>query len=354
VSLLVVLSACTSTGDVTAPSPAGELEVRAAKVPSAGYSASTLAPPSGYEENYAWHVNDAGYVAIQNNDYSTSQTTALWQIRAGQQTVSAPGIVNGLSSGLTPYITGYDGDPVRWTFDLTTGFSNRTVLDFTGGYSARGEAVNDAGDVAGSVTHQVEGGSGSKAAIWKADGTQLLISLDDPAIVRASARAINNSGDVVIQGQVGNINMYRSWVRLADGTMLALPPTSAPLSVLVRGISERIGTKLYVGGTVDDRNGYYHPARWTIDLSLPSVYSRGGLSDRGTGNSMADDGTLVGEFSGTSSTTPFVWTLTAMSKLSTPKGGSAGRVMSISGDGKYISGDAKFGSYRKAVLWKAP
>src|SRR5688572_27811431 len=114
-SSLVVLAACSSPGEVTAPSPGSDLEVRAAKAPSTSYSVTTLAPHAGYEENYAWHVNDAGYVAIQNNDYSTSQTTALWQLRSGQQTATSPGIVNGLSSGLTAYVTGYDTEPVRWT-----------------------------------------------------------------------------------------------------------------------------------------------------------------------------------------------------------------------------------------------
>jgi hypothetical protein len=68
---------------------------------------------------------------------------------------------------------------------------------------------------------------------------------------------------------------------------------------------------------------------------------------------MAGDGTLAGIQAGSNSA-PFVWKVGgAVSILKTPKGSTGGRVWEISGNGHYVVGDAKFGSYRRAILWTA-
>ena len=346
VVVAVVAAGCNSAQEISAPG-IEDLEIRAAKAPSSSYSATVVAPLAGYEENYVFAVNDAGYAAIQNVDYSTAPLTAAWVIRSSAQQSDVIGqSVKGFSAGTTPYVAG--GLESRWTYSPSTGLVNEVLT------GVAGEAVNELGDVAGTASTAVDGRFVPHAAIWKADGTRILATEYDSVVRYAAARDINNSGDVVIQMQRGPYNIYNSFVRLADGTMIPLPSLPGHTSVLVRGISERIGNTLYAGGTSDDRSSNYRPVRWTIDLSTFTVAATMSLSERGTGDAMTDDGTIAGEFISTSSSTGFVWTHSTTTKLSVPKGGGSSRVWSISNDGKYVGGDAKFGSYRKAVLWRAP
>jgi hypothetical protein len=175
VVLAAVAAGCNSAQEISAPG-IENLEIRAAKAPSSSYSATVVAPLAGYEENYVFAVNDAGYAAIQNVDYSTAPLTGAWVIRASaQQTDVISQGIKGFSAGTSPYVVGWSDS--RWTYAPSTGLVNHVQT------GVAGEAVNELGDVAGSVSTQVEGAFVPQAAIRKADGT-LILATEYDSVVR--------------------------------------------------------------------------------------------------------------------------------------------------------------------------
>ena len=84
----------------------------------------------------------------------------------------------------------------------------------------------------------------------------------------------------------------------------------------------------------------------------PSAITRTVVGPSSTiGLAMADDGTLAGNFEGSAG---LVMNLDGViTTLKTPRGATYGRAWQISGNGRYISGDAKVGNYRRAMLWTA-
>jgi hypothetical protein len=162
---------------------------------------------------------------------------------------------------------------------------------------------------------------------------------------------VNNSGDAAVTfiGESGRPD--RGYLRTADGILTEFSPLAGHRSTYARGVSEQIGGKLYVAGISDDDNGRYNAVRWTVDVATRAVTA---IEVGGAGTycvAMANDGAAVGVISG-SNTSGFVWkrggTITA---LKPPKGSGSGRVWGVSSNGRHISGDARFGSYRRAVLW---
>ena len=348
VSVAVLLSACTPDRAI-APAATEELTIRAGKAATPSYVITEIGTLPGDVESYAFEVNNAGQVVVQSQYFSMSEPrTARWYIRSGtQNTMFTGGVINSIGNAAVTRVGGGNGTvPMVWTFDPSTGFSAGTELDYSGALSGTVQVVNEAGDAAGSV--------GSDAAIWKADGTRIVIPNVNAAVFEGgSVRDINNSGHAVIQYH-DNSGLHRGYVRTADGAMIELPVYSE-YSSLVRGVSEVIDGKILVAGTVDERNGTYRAVKWTVDPAARWVMSRHSLADRSYSNAMADDGTIVGDISGSASTTAFVWANSSLILLKTPKGSNSGRTWSVSANGKYISGDARYsGGYRKAVYWTAP
>lgn len=349
IAVVALLVACTPE-KVTAPVASEALSVRAARGATSSYAVTEIGTLPGDVESYAFEVNNAGQLVVQSQYFSMSEPrTARWYIRSGgQNTMFTGGVINSIGNASVTRVGGGNGTvPMVWTFDPSTGFSAATELDYSGALSGIVQAVNEAGDAAGSV--------GSDAAIWKSDGTRIVIPNVNAAVFESgSVRDINNSGDAVIQYH-DNSGLHRGYLRTSDGVMIELPPGGSQSSSLVRGVSEVIDGKIFVAGTVDDRTGNYWAAKWTINHAGHYVMSRHGLADRSYSNAMADDGTIVGDISGSASTTAFVWTNSSLILLKTPKGSNSGRTWSVSANGKYISGDARYGGgYRKAVYWSAP
>ena len=136
--------------------------------------------------------------------------------------------------------------------------------------------------------------------------------------------------------------------------MTELPPLAGHVSTIARGVSDVIAGSIYVAGTSDDRNGNYRAVRWTIDVASHSITATQVLADRSYSSAMADDGTIAGDISANSGTTGFVWkTSNSLITLKVPKGSSSGSTTSISGNGRYVGGSAKYGGYKKAVYWTA-
>jgi len=344
---VAALCACTNPERLTSPHVDGLQVLDAKGIAPASYTPTDLGTYPGDTEAFAWAVNDAGSVVVMSRLYpSTGGIIAHWYMRTGSIVSNLDsGVINGISGGATTYVAGAISTAVRWTYSTSTGFSAPTALPHINGLSERGLAVNDLGDVAG--------GSG-QAGIWLANGTNIEVTNPNTALYRQSeARDINNSTDAAISflGTIGNPD--RGYARMADGTMIELPPLSAQRSTYADGVSERIAGRIYVAGTSDDDNGKYNAVRWTIDVATHSIVETAVVPALSYSKAMADDGTLAGIQAGSNSA-PFVWKVGgAVAILKTPKGSTSGRVWEISGNGHYVAGDAKFGSYRRAILWTA-
>src|SRR5687768_7385649 len=360
-SMLTSLFACNAT-ETNSPSSTSDFEVRAAKAPAAGYTATEIGTLPGDVESYAWAVNNAGHVAVMSTYFSSTEPRrARWFIRAAAgNTMFDAGPIKGLSNGSTTYVAGYAASgeavvPTIWTFSLASGFSLHGALDYSPGYGGSIEAVSDAAQATGGISFAGASPAGgtSAGAIWNTDGTRIDIPNPDPATFEGVVgRAINNSGDVAIQMH-DNSGLHRGYLRTSDGTMIMLPPLVGHVSSLARGVSERIGHFLYVAGTSDDRNGNYRAVRWTVDVSSPGIVATQVRPERSYSIAMADDGTIAGDLSG-AGTTAFVWeTNNTLVTLKPPKGSNSGTASSISGDGRFVAGAAKYGSYNKAVHWAA-
>ncbi len=349
-SMLTSVFACNAT-ESSSPTAASDLEVRAAKAPTAGYTAIAIGTLPGDVESYAWAVNNAGHVAVHSTWFSsTEQRAARWFIRTGTQNIMlTDGIIQGLSNGPVTYVAGIAGSeltvPGLWTFSTASGFSDPVPLDYSPWPGGSARAVNDVGQSTGNA------GGG---AIWNADGTRIAIPNPDPSIFETvMGRDINNAGDVALQMH-DNSGLHRGYLRTSDGTMIVLPPLTGHLSSLGRGVSERINGLVYVAGTSDDRNGNFRAVRWTVNVASAAIVATQVRPERSYSIAMADDGTIAGDLSGAGGTTPFVWkTNNTLVTLKTPKGSNSGGTSSISGDGRFVAGAAKYGSYYKAVYWAA-
>jgi hypothetical protein len=358
VLVAIALTACTDSERIT--SPADGLAVSYGKAPPGGTSAYTavdLGVLAGDQESYAWAASDAGYVLVQSIKYpSTGGIVGHWFVRSGSAISQFNnGALSGLSNGTTAFTL---SARTRWTFNPSSGFTSPLTLDSLYGYSASARAVNELGMSTGSLSYPVEGGSASDAVIWNADGTGIAIANPKPDSIRAGlGRDINNAGDIVISYTgalnpgVGMARPDRGYVRTADGVLIELLPLPNHRSTYAYGVSERNGGTVYVAGTSDDDNGSYNAVRWTIDVASHAVVGSSVAPGPSYSEAIADNGTFVGVLAG-SSQSGFVWPVGgSVQSLKTPKSGTNGRVWGISGNGRYIAGDAKFGSYRHAVLW---
>ncbi len=353
ISSAALIAACTESETLTSP-PNESLAVREAKaVASAPYAATDLGT-MGQKESFAWAVNNQGSVVFEAREYpSSGGTIGHNYVRTGSTThaLASGGNIRGIGSGSTVYLVGYvEPNSVRWSYSTSTGFSAPQPLAAIDGYTAIARAINDLGDVSGTVGY----GNGARAAIWNLDGSTVTIpNPGTTAWTSLAARDINNSGDVGVTYSGGNVNPDRAYVRTSDGVMIELLPLPNHRSTYVRGVSDRIGGFVYAGGTSDDDNGRFNAVRWKIDLVTHTVTEIVVAYEGTNGLAMANDGTLAGNKEGNNGSA-FVWKVDgSVETLKLPKGLSNGRVWGISGDGRYVAGDGKSGSYHRGVLWSA-
>ena len=350
---LLLLSACQNE-DITSPATQHDPTVRYAKATTSGYTPIEIGTLPGDVESYAPAVNNLGHVAVSSTYYSsTEQRRGRWFIRAGSQNfILSSGAIYDLSNGATTYVavnTVPDGNmvPSLSTFTMSTGFSALSILDYTPHPGATVNAVGDAGQAAGTIA-----GIG---AIWHSDGTRTDVANVDPSVFEVVlAKDINNTGDALFEMADNNLNHNRAYLRTSDGTMILLPPLTGHVASRGSEVSEVVNGVLYVAGTSDDRQGNYRAVRWVVDVETHGLIATHARSDRSSSSGIADDGTVVGDLSATAGNIPFVWKANNTTvTLKAPKGLNSPTSWSISGNGRYISGAAKSGSYTKAVYWVA-
>lgn len=349
--MLVMLTGCQSE-ELTSPATDRDFAVREARATAAGYTPIEIGTLPGDVESYAPAVNDQGHVAVSSTYFSSTELRrGRWFIRSGTQDFILPdGLMYDLSNGATTYVGGTTSSngniiPAVWTFNTSTGFSSPVVPDYSPGTGGQVQAVGDGGQAAGLVS----GGFG----IWNTDGTRTDFANPDPSVFESGRLYdINNSGDVALVMYDNNLNHHRGYLRTADGAMILLPPVAGHVSSIGRGVSENVGGVVYVAGITDDRQGNYRAVRWTVDVATHTIIGTQVRADRSYSTGMADDGTVVGDIAATGGTTPFVWrTNNTTVTLKAPKGLNSPAAWSVSGNGRYISGAAKSGSYNKAVYW---
>ena len=354
VLIAVLLAGCDGTS-TTEPSALKNPEVRAAKATAPGYTAIEIGTLPGDVESYAPAVNNLGHVVVSSTYFSSTEPRrGRWFIRAGSQNFISPhaGSLADVSNGATTFVAvnaTVDGNivPALSTFDTIAGFSALSVLTYSPGAWGSIKAVGDAGQAVGTI----QGGG----AVWNSDGTRVEVPNVDPSTFEAIVpRDINNTGDALFEMHDNNANHNRAYLRRSNGTMVLLPPLTGHLSSRGSEVSEVVNGVLYVAGTSDDRQGGYRAVRWVIDAATSAIVATHVRPDRSSSSGIADDGTVVGDLAATGGTTPFVWrTNNTTVTLKAPKGLNSPSAWSISGNGRYISGQAKSGSYGKAVYWVA-
>lgn len=347
------LSACQSE-EITSPGSHSDLTVREAKAVASGYTAIEIGTLPGDVESYAPAVNNAGHVLVSSTYFSSTEPRrGRWFIRAGSQNfILADGVPYDLSSGTTTYVGGTTWTdstykPAAWNFSPSTGFSSPVILDYAPGSGGWIQAVGDAG--------QAVGAAAGGGAIWNTDGTRIDVPNVDPSTFETiRPKDINNTGDALFEMHDNDRNHNRAYLRTSDGTMILLPPLTGHVASRGSEVSEVANGVLYVAGTSDDRQGNYRAVRWVVDVATHAIIATQARSDRSSSSGIADDGTVVGDLSGTGGNIPFVWkTNNTTVTLKAPKGLSSPTAWSISGNGRYISGRAQSGSYGKAVYWVA-
>jgi hypothetical protein len=353
--LPLALAACSSPEQLVTPDVESLTVSNAKAAPTSAYTPADLGVFPGDHEAYAWAVNNSGNVVVQSIYYPPNGGPGVgrWYVKTGSSIWSLDsGIIRAISGGSPTYVMTSVPRGLLHTFSTAGGFSAPLLLDPINEHTGNARAVNDLGVSAGAVGWYDGTQGRNEAAIWNPDGTGS--SIPNPgSYAYGEARDINNSGDAVIEYNGRNVIPDRGYLRTTEGAMIELLPLPGHRSTYARGVSERINGMIYVAGISDDDNGRYSTIRWAVDVVSGAVTAEIGQA-QSYSMAMTDDGSIVGVISG-ASTSGFIWKRgSATTALKTPKGSGNGRVWGVSGDGRYIAGDAKFGSYRRAVLWTAP
>jgi len=342
-----MLAACAQPDGITSPS-SESLGVSLAKAPpsSTTYNPTEIAPIGSDQESIAWWVNNSGTVAVQSLYLPPGGglRVAHWFVKTGSVTHPIDNVF-GINSSTPTQVIGFtNNEIVKWTYTTSTGFSSPTSIG--PGFP---RAINDLGDITGST-----GGSNSDAIIWNNDGSVLTISNPNPSLfARGEGRDISNSGDVALTfwGVTGSPD--RGYLRTADGTLMSFSPLAGHRSTYAYGVSDRINGNIYVAGISDNDNGGFNAVRWTVDAATHAVIATEVGSASSASIAMSDSGTISGNIY-TTNTSAFVWKRgEGLTLLKTPKGLNNGRVWGMSGDGRYIAGDAVASTKRRAILWTA-
>jgi hypothetical protein len=272
---------------------------------------------------------------------------AHWFVKTGSVTTSiSDASIYGINNNVPTQMAGiFNSDVVRWTYSTSGGFSSPSAVG-----SGIPRNINDAGDIIGTTN-----GSTGDAVIWKYDGNIVTIANPDPLLfARGDGRDVNSSGDAAITFWGGvTRNPDRGCVRTADGSLVIFAPLPGHRSTYAYGVSERINGKIYVAGISDNDNGSFNAVRWTVDAVTHAVIATETGSASSASVAMSDDGMIAGIIY-TTNTSAFVWKRgESITVLKTPKGMNNGRVWGMSGDGRYVAGDAIASTNRRAILWAA-
>ena len=240
---------------------------------------------------------------------------------------------------------GVGGRPVRWTID-TSGSPPGLSHEFLSEVCGSVVGVNDHGDAVGK-----EGVMFGTPMIWHAGGSVTVIGPPAGYVFEGgTARDINNARLVVLSFYGEDYD--RGFLRLADGTLIELPPQPDDVSSYAAGISEvREDGSVLVAGTTWKSESVFNPIRWTVDASSGEILSTWRISDNGSSASTSDSGELAGAFENRWRDRPAIWTEAASVQLPLPKGSTGGNTQAISPNGRYAAGRADRTQGSRALLW---
>jgi len=241
---------------------------------------------------------------------------------------------------------GVGSRPVRWTIDTSVSPPSITYAFVSASWGVVA-GINDHGDMAGR--------EGATPMIWRAGETETAISAPaGQAFETGTARDINNVGLVVLSfyGQ----DYDRGFLRLANGTLVELPPQAGDVSSYAAGVSEVLADgSVYVAGTTRKSESVFQPVRWTVDASSGEILSTWRIGDNGSSGATSDEGDLAGASERNWSDRPAIWTEAESFKLPLPKGTSGGNAGAISPDGRHAAGRGERAQGFRAILWtRAP
>lgn len=337
--------ACSAPESISSPGSQTDLQLRAARGSDPGYTVIEIGTLSGDTESFAADINDAGDI-VGTSRGGTHQRgfvrIGTTMIPLSDLTINGSGL--GISNASPLYVVGdyaYDGTShaARWTVNRAAGTVAVTSLSTGFGFA---DGVNDAGVAVGS--------SGGDAVIWDANGTAHVIA---PPIANTFTsglgRDIDNAGHAVFN--FSGSTYTRTYLRVASGQMIELPPLTGDVSTFGRRVSEVSGTTVYVAGTSFKNDNSFHAMRWTIDVSSRTIVNTESRSETSSSSDVSTGGSVSGSLEARGAETPFLWRLTGLLKLKPPKGGSSAAASGISDNGSYLVGQAFFGLQRRAVLW---
>jgi hypothetical protein len=294
----------------------------------------------------ATDVNDAGDVV---GSTCCGAGSGAFAIVAGTVTPLPGGgfDAQAISNGSPRHVAGSAaGQPVRWS--ITDGVASQPIaLELGGASSGKALGVNDAGAAVGTA--------GVQAAVWNPEGN-LVVTLLPSGFTRGEGRDLNNAGHAVFVFSTTGSEFAeaRSYLRLATGELLELPPLSGDATSYANGISEVVNNHLYVAGTSRSSADVTRSVRWTIDIASATIAQTLVRPEDSHALGVSNGGSVTGFLDGPPSSLTFdafLWRGSEMLSLKPPKRAKDGRAWAISPGGEFLAGEAIVGTTRHAVRW---
>lgn len=355
--LLLVLVAC-------APEPVEEPtgpSLARGKPPAApSVVGQDLGVLPGDNQTAGFGVNDAGRVVGQSANGIGNLRAFYWN--GTLQNLTTPGsrgAAYAISSGATEYAVGYEHLPgqenraVAWTLPSLV----PAVLDAVG---SNAYGVNDAGAVVGTYCFSGCGGSvtGWHGAIWVV-GTSGRTDIPPlPGYSYSYATDINNNGLVVGASSGPLATREMAYLRLADGTLIALPPLAGFANSTAEAISDIAGGQVYVAGFSrgDAIGSATSSMRWTVNATSGQIVETVAPDQRyGVGVNLAGD--VAGSGGSPSNPAATLWRGGSYIALKAPKGGSGSFARGLARSGgspTYAVGETSIKNWPRALRWVIP
>jgi len=314
---------------------------------AAAYTSVDIGALLGNYSSKANGVNDAGDVAgwscCGSGSGAFARVAGVVRLLAGDGSAALA-----ISNGAPRYVVGYSGSPskpVRWTIGNPTQATFLSLLTDERSGAARG--VNDAGAAVGNA--------GARAAMWSAAGTRT--SLPAPAgFARGEGRGINNADHAVFVFFVAGSdwNGARAYLRLASGSLVALPPQSGDVASYANDISEVVDGAIYIAGTTRTSQDVFRSVRWKVNVATGVILQTTLRSEMSHALAVGNAGGTAGYLEENVRSLRYIaylWRGTEFLTLNPPKGGKDGRALAASPNGRFVAGETVVALTPHAVLW---
>lgn len=321
------------------------------------YAGQNLGVLLGDRGSRAWDVNDQG--SVVGESYGDLTRAFYWN-SGTMSDISTPQVDESkalaISGGATEYAVGWERTLIN-----NVGVSHAMIwiappsiaaqLDAQDHCQAHG--INDAG------TKAVGYCPGTAGVIWELGGTTY--PRTDIALPSDKdwgwAEDINNEGIVVGFVSATGTGVQTAYLRLADGSLINLPPDGSDLQSLAHAVSNtQPGDIVYVAGSThaDLDFSMGRGIRWRVNLGSRTVTGvvlnqawAEGVNDAGdvagTTNSTSKGGTTIKQLA-------TLWRAGVYFSLKAPKGGSDSTSRGQSQS--YVVGESNVGGKWVATRWK--